>query len=92
MFMKVDKVKKQYAEYSYIFFFCRCRNFILYFPFTYEEVFEGKTVAREKDIMCEPHLKLINKGFNLRIYFQWKDEEVGRREKVLVGRIGGHPY
>ena len=42
--------------------------------------------------MCEPHLKLINKGFNLRIYFQWKDEEVGRGEKVLVGRIGGHPY
>lgn len=64
----------------------------LYFSFTYDQVFEGKTVAREKDIMCEPHLKLINKGFNLRIYFQWKDEEVGRGEKVLVGRIGGHPY
>lgn len=64
----------------------------LFFPFTYEEVFEGETVAREKEIMCEPHLKLINKHSNLRIYFQWKDEQVGRGEKVLVGRIGGHPY
>ena len=25
-------------------------------------------------------------------YFQWKEEDVGKGEKVLVGRIGRHPY
>lgn len=29
---------------------------------------------------------------NLRIYFFWFDEEIGKGEKVLVGHIGGHPY
>ena len=25
-------------------------------------------------------------------YFQWKEEDVGKGDKVLVGRIGRHPY
>ncbi len=62
------------------------------FKFSYEETVNGSKVARVKDIECSPHLKLIQKNSNLRIYFYWKDKDVGEGEKVLIGRIGGHPY
>lgn len=64
----------------------------LVFSFTYSEKLEGKTVAREKAIECSPHLKLFHSGSNLRIYFYWCDEKIGLGKKVLVGRIGRHPY
>ena len=64
----------------------------LIFTFTYSEQVEGKTVARIKGIECSPHLKLIHSGSNLRIYFYWCDDTVGEGNKVLVGRIGRHPY
>ena len=64
----------------------------LIFPFTYYEEIEGEKCSVQKEIMCEPHLKLINKHSNLRIYFYWKDDQVGEGRKVLVGRIGRHPY
>lgn len=64
----------------------------LIFPFIYEEQLNGDNVSREKQITCSPHLKLIHKGSNLRIYFWWCDKDVGNGEKVLVGRIGRHPY
>ena len=69
----------------------RHRNSLL-FPFVYEEQLNGENVARKKDILCEPHLKLIRRNSNLRIYFLWCDSDVGKGEKVLVGKIGGHPY
>ena len=49
-------------------------------------------MAREKMVVCSPHLKLIRGGSNLRIYFEWCDKDVGNGEKVLIGRIGRHPY
>ena len=49
-------------------------------------------VAAIKDIGCSPHLKLIHPGSNLRIYFYWCDAVIGEGKKVLVGRIGRHPY
>lgn len=61
----------------------------LVFRFKYED--EDK-IEREKYITCEPHLKLIRKDSDLRIYFNWCDEDVGKGEKVLIGRIGSHPY
>ncbi len=61
----------------------------LVFRFKYED--EDKR-EREKYITCEPHLKLIRKDSNLRIYFNWCDEDVAKGEKVLIGRIGSHPY
>lgn len=64
----------------------------LVFSFTYFEQLEGETVAKVKDVECSPHLKLINPGSNLRIYFYWCDEKIGSGKKVLVGRIGRHPY
>jgi len=64
----------------------------LIFTFTYSEQLEGDKVARTKDIECSPHLKLLNPGSNLRIYFFWCDDVVGDGKKVLVGRIGRHPY
>lgn len=64
----------------------------LIFPFTYYEMIEGARQAVQKEVECEPHLKLINRHSNLRIYFYWKDEQVGEGRKVLVGRIGRHPY
>ena len=65
---------------------------VLRFLFSYEACVDGKNVARNKEITCSPHLKLIHKGSNLRIYFWWCDTEVGKGEKVLIGRIGSHPY
>lgn len=65
----------------------------LYFSFTYEEKLMGEeSVCHHKSVLCEPHLKLNRRDSDLRIYFQWKDEDVGKGEKVLVGRIGRHPY
>lgn len=64
----------------------------LFFPFTYYERLNGQEVASEVSIRCEPHLKLIRKDSDLRIYFWWTDEKIGDGEKVLVGRIGRHPY
>lgn len=64
----------------------------LLFSFTYSEQIEGKTVAKVKEIECSPHLKLLHPGSNLRIYFYWCDTAVGAGKKVLVGRIGRHPY
>ena len=64
----------------------------LLFPFEYEEIVNGENVAREKMVVCSPHLKLIRGGSNLRIYFEWCDKDVGNGEKVLIGRIGRHPY
>jgi len=64
----------------------------LIFTFTYSEQIEGETMARTKDIECSPHLKLLHPGSNLRIYFYWCDDVVGDGKKVLVGRIGRHPY
>ena len=64
----------------------------LLFPFEYEECMNGEIVAREKAVACSPHLKLIRKDSDLRIYFEWCDKDVGNGEKVLIGRIGRHPY
>lgn len=64
----------------------------LIFSFTYSEQLDGETVERTKDIECSPHLKLIHSGSDLRIYFYWCDAEISKGKKVLVGRIGRHPY
>ena len=64
----------------------------LIFSFAYSEQVEGNMVAAIKDIECSPHLKLIHPGSNLRIYFYWCDAVIGEGKKVLVGRIGRHPY
>lgn len=56
----------------------------LWFPFTYEDV--------HTDIKCEPHMKLIRRDSDLRIYFYWKDERIADGSKVLIGRIGRHPW
>ena len=64
----------------------------LWFPFTYVELLDGETVEREKEVLCEPHLKLIRRDSDLRIYFWWCDDKVGEGQKVLVGHIGRHPY
>ncbi|MCC8102481.1 MAG: hypothetical protein LIP11_09590 [Clostridiales bacterium] len=64
----------------------------LNFTFAYEEQVNGENQARTKRINCSPHLKLIRRDSNLRIYFWWCDSDVGKGEKVLVGRIGRHPY
>ena len=64
----------------------------LIFTFTYSENIEGDMKAKTKDIECSPHLKLLHRGSNLRIYFYWCDDEIEDGKKVLVGRIGRHPY
>ena len=64
----------------------------LIFTFTYSENIEGDKVAKTKDIECSPHLKLLHSGSNLRIYFYWCDNAIEDGKKVLVGRIGRHPY
>lgn len=61
----------------------------LFFSFSYIDDTENVQI---KSVLCSPHTKLIRKDSNLRIYFAWKDAEVGAGQKVLVGRIGGHPY
>ena len=64
----------------------------LLFTFAYEEIVDGKNEAKKKQVECSPHLKLIHPGSNLRIYFFWRDKNVGEGKKVLIGRIGRHPY
>ena len=64
----------------------------LMFTFTYSENIEGDLVPRTKDVECSPHLKLLHSGSNLRIYFYWCDDAIEDGKKVLVGRIGRHPY
>jgi hypothetical protein len=43
-------------------------------------------------VECSPHTKLIRKDSNLRIYFYWCHKRVGGGKKVLIGKIGPHPY
>ena len=61
----------------------------LFFSFSY---IDNAKDVQIKDVLCSPHTKLIRKDSNLRIYFAWKDVDIGNNEKVLVGHIGGHPY
>lgn len=64
----------------------------LRYEFSYEIEEKGKTIQRKKQIICHPHLKLIREDSDFRIYFMWKDKDVGRNEIVLVGRIGRHGW
>ena len=43
-------------------------------------------------VECSPHTKLVRKDSNLRIYFYWLHENIGAGKKILIGRIGTHPY
>ena len=65
----------------------------LKFPFSY---LDGENDIEErwqiKEIECSPHMKLIRRDSNLRIYFYWFDGSIGEGEKVLIGHIGAHPY
>lgn len=61
----------------------------LFFSFSYIDDAKNLQI---KPVLCSPHTKLIRRDSNLRIYFTWQDVEVGKGDKVLVGRIGGHPY
>lgn len=63
-----------------------------YVKFTFSYLIDGENAPKTKEIECSPHLKLIRKNSDLRIYFYWQDKQVGNGEKVLVGRIGSHPY
>lgn len=64
----------------------------LHFIFKYEMEENGEEVICRKDIVCSPHLKLIRDDSDLRIYFYWKDEDIYEGKKVLIGRIGRHPW
>ena len=64
----------------------------LKFPFTYYIEEHGEKRSCVAEISCEPHMKLIHRGSDLRIYFYWRDFRIGNGEKVLIGKIGGHPY
>jgi hypothetical protein len=61
----------------------------LVFSFTY---LDTQGILNTKPICCSPHTKLIRKDSNLRIYFSWRDHEVGEGRNVLIGHIGKHPY
>lgn len=56
--------------------------------------FRGKTNEGECDIMvcCQTHTKVKERYSDVRIYFKWNDERVEGGRKVLIGRIGTHPY
>jgi len=43
-------------------------------------------------VECSPHVKLTRKDSDLRIYFYWRHDNIGRGQKILIGRIGTHPY
>lgn len=64
----------------------------LVFKFAYEQSQDAEKELAYVEIECSPHLKLIRKDSNLRIYFYWKDDRIGNGKKVLIGRIGRHPY
>ncbi|MBR5510333.1 MAG: hypothetical protein IKV59_09800 [Lachnospiraceae bacterium] len=65
---------------------------LLKFPFTYIIEENGEPRSCVAEITCEPHMKLIRRDSDLRIYFYWRDSRIGEGEKVLIGKIGGHPY
>lgn len=44
------------------------------------------------EVCCEPHLKLLQDNSDLRIYFNLDSRRIGCKDKILIGRIGGHPY
>lgn len=60
----------------------------LYFDFSYQPEGQPRQV---KSVLCSPHTKLLRRDSDLRIYFTWRDKDIGPN-KVLVGRIGRHPY
>lgn len=64
----------------------------LNFPFSYAIEQDREIIQKEKQIECQPHLKLIRDDSNLRIYFYWKDDEIEDGQKVLIGRVGRHPW
>lgn len=64
----------------------------LKYDFSYEIEENGEMVKKQKKIICHPHLKLIREDSDFRIYFTWKDKDVGKNEKVLIGRIGRHGW
>lgn len=64
----------------------------LYFEFSYEQEIGGNIQEKKKWVECQPHFKLIRDDSDLRVYFQWKDDDVGNGEKVLIGRVGRHPW
>lgn len=64
----------------------------LYFEFSYEQEIGGSIQEKKKLVECQPHFKLIRDDSDLRVYFQWKDDDVGNGEKVLIGRVGRHPW
>lgn len=64
----------------------------LEFEFSYEEKVDGRIIRKEKFVECQPHFKLIHDASDLRVYFYWKDEQVGAGKKVLIGRVGRHPW
>lgn len=65
----------------------------LKFPFTYEiKTSSGETQKLIEEIACSPHMKLIQRNSDLRIYFYWYNEKIEEGKKVLIGRIGSHPY
>ena len=59
----------------------------LKFPFSYEIEENGEKVAYTAEITCSPHMKLIRRDSDLRIYFYWYDERIEKGKKVLIGRI-----
>lgn len=60
----------------------------LQFRFSYDE----ENVPVTKRIECQPHFKLIRDDSNLRVYFYWQDKNIEDGKKVLIGRVGRHPY
>ncbi len=64
----------------------------LLFEFEYEMDKDNQRKTLHKTIECQPHFKLIRDNSNLRIYFFWKDDDIGNGKKVLIGRIGRHPW
>lgn len=65
---------------------------MLKFPFSYFVEGNGEKQAEVAEIVCEPHMKLIRRDSDLRIYFYWRDNRIANGEKVLIGKIGRHPY
>lgn len=64
----------------------------LQYEFSYEMEEDGERVIRSKMIICHPHLKLVKENSDFRVYFTWKDKDVGSDRHVLVGRIGRHGW
>ena len=64
----------------------------LQFEFSYEQEVDGEMKYRSKMVECQPHFKLIRDDSNLRVYFWWKDDDIGAGKKVLIGRVGRHPW